>query len=189
MTRTAQSVTAAPSMTAPGSPVAKHRDWGPLQRGAGSVRSMNMAGVERVLSVIAGGALLLRGLRRFSWRGLLGAACGAVLLQRGISGHCPLYGALGIGTRKPGHGRSPGVPGDRGIQVERVVTIHAPPAQLFEFWRQLHNLPRIMQHLESVREVDARISHWVAKAPLEQRVEWYAQIINEVPNKMIAWAS
>jgi uncharacterized membrane protein len=73
--------------------------------------------------------------------------------------------------------------------VERVVTIHAPPAQLFEFWRQLHNLPRIMQHLESVREVDARISHWVAKAPLEQRVEWYAQIINEVPNKMIAWAS
>ena len=44
-----------------------------------------------------------------------------------------------------------------------------------------------MQHLESVQVVDDKRSHWVAKAPAGRKVEWDAEIINEIPGELIAW--
>lgn len=59
----------------------------------------NVGETERWASGIAGGALALYGLagRRSLFGGLL-AALGGTLLYRGISGHCPLYAALGVDT-------------------------------------------------------------------------------------------
>jgi uncharacterized membrane protein len=44
-----------------------------------------------------------------------------------------------------------------------------------------------MDHLVSVRQLDEDRSHWVAKAPAGQTVEWDAEIINEIPDVLIAW--
>ncbi|HYC31071.1 MAG TPA: SRPBCC family protein, partial [Gemmatimonadales bacterium] len=44
-------------------------------------------------------------------------------------------------------------------------------------------------HLESVRVMDERRSHWVAKGPAGSRIEWDAEIHNELPNELIAWRS
>jgi|RhiMetdeSRZDD1v2_1073273.scaffolds.fasta_scaffold1464017_2 uncharacterized membrane protein len=67
----------------------------------------NVGETERWASGIAGGALALYGLagRRSLFGGLL-AALGGSLLYRGISGHCPLYGALGVDTRGERRDRS-----------------------------------------------------------------------------------
>jgi uncharacterized membrane protein len=46
-----------------------------------------------------------------------------------------------------------------------------------------------MDHLESVRILDGKRSHWVAKAPLGTSVEWDAEIINEEANELIGWRS
>lgn len=46
-----------------------------------------------------------------------------------------------------------------------------------------------MSHLESVTEASDRHSHWVATGPGGLRVEWDAEIINEVENKVLAWQS
>ena len=47
-----------------------------------------------------------------------------------------------------------------------------------------------MEHVESVRMMPGRQkSHWVAKGPANRRMEWDAEIINEVPDKLIAWRS
>ena len=64
------------------------------------VGEANVGETERWASGIAGGALALYGLagRRSLLGGLL-AALGGTLLYRGVSGHCPLYGALGVDTR------------------------------------------------------------------------------------------
>ena len=46
-----------------------------------------------------------------------------------------------------------------------------------------------MNHLQSVRcEADGK-SHWVAKGPAGYSVEWDARIINEEPDRLIAWKS
>jgi uncharacterized membrane protein len=39
----------------------------------------------------------------------------------------------------------------------------------------------------AVRELDARRSHWTAKAPAGRTVEWDAEIIADEPNELIGW--
>lgn len=46
-----------------------------------------------------------------------------------------------------------------------------------------------MRYLDSVREETADRSHWVAIGPRGVRVEWDAELINEVEDKVIAWRS
>jgi uncharacterized membrane protein len=76
-----------------------------------------------------------------------------------------------------------------GIHVVKSVTINQPPETIYRFWRNFENLPRFMDHLESVTVIDERYSHWVAKGPLGKRVEWDAEIVNETPNQVIGWRS
>ena len=45
-----------------------------------------------------------------------------------------------------------------------------------------------MQHLKSVTTEGLR-SRWTAKAPAGMSVEWDAEIINDRPNRLIAWRS
>src|SRR5438034_10305159 len=46
-----------------------------------------------------------------------------------------------------------------------------------------------MSHLQSVKVLDDKRSHWVAKGPIGSDAEWDAEIINEIPNELIAWRS
>ena len=61
-----------------------------------SHRNINM--LERWFSMIGGGALTVAGLRRGGMLGFLLMLGGGYLAQRGLSGHCEIYHALGINT-------------------------------------------------------------------------------------------
>jgi len=87
------------------------------------------------------------------------------------------------------HGDAAVLDASRARRVERSVTINHPRADLYRFWRNFENLPRIMRHLESVTVLSPERSHWKAKAPAGRSVEWDAVIINEVENELIAWKS
>ena len=75
------------------------------------------------------------------------------------------------------------------VHVTRSVTINRPRQQVYQFWRRLENLPRFMRYLDSVREDAPDRSHWIAIGPRGIRVEWDAELINEVEDKVIAWRS
>jgi uncharacterized membrane protein len=79
--------------------------------------------------------------------------------------------------------------GNNGIKVLETIRIDRPVENLYRFWRNLTDLPRFMTHLERVDELDEQRSHWVAKGPAGSRIEWDAEIINEVPNQVIGWQS
>ena len=149
---------------------------------------VNVGTTERWISAIAGGALVAYGLRSRSLGGLLVTAAGGAIIARGIRGHCPLYGSLNLDTAHK-EAAPPEEYFRRGIHVETSVTIAKTPTELYQFWRDLRNLPRIMDHIESVSVIDANRSHWAAKAPAGTTVEWDAQIINDEPNRLIAWQS
>lgn len=78
---------------------------------------------------------------------------------------------------------------DKGVEVVKSVTVNRPVEDVYTFWRNFENLPRFMNHLESVRAYDQKRSHWVAKAPLGASVEWDAEILEDVPNQRIVWQS
>ncbi|MGL6342820.1 MAG: SRPBCC family protein [Waterburya sp.] len=77
------------------------------------------------------------------------------------------------------------------IQVEKTVTINRPANELYNYWRNLTNLPNFMKHLKSVTNIDqtGQKSHWVANAPLNLNVEWDAQIVKDEPEHLIAWSA
>lgn len=96
-----------------------------------------------------------------------------------------------LGSRRNGEPREPlaGEELARGVRVRRSVTIRQSPEQVYGFWHDFRNLPRFMEHLESVEILDERRSRWRARAPVGTDVEWEAEIVEDRPNEMISWRS
>jgi uncharacterized membrane protein len=149
----------------------------------------NMSDAEKWVSLLAGAGLAAYGLTRRRSGGLLLAALGGLCLEQGVTGRCRLYEALGINTAGTGEDTRRALGGPRGIRVEDRIEINRPVEELYRFWRNLENLPRFMHHLESVERITDTLSRWRAKGPAGTSVEWTAEIINEIANKLIAWRS
>lgn len=124
-------------------------------------------------AVGAGSLLVVAGARSGGVGGVALAAAGASLAYAAATGRLP-------GARRAA---------DSGIRVEKAVTVSAAPERLYGFWRQVENLPRFMSHLESVTETGGQRSHWVAKAPAGLKVEWDAEVTEDLPGRRIAWRS
>ena len=154
------------------------------RRGA---KSQNMSETERWLSLVIGGGLLALGLRQGIRAGLMLAITGGGLLYRGATGQCPMYKVAGIDTStdRPRPGVS--VPHGRGVKVENTVLINKSPEDLYRYWRQFENLPRFMENLVSVKTESDQRSHWVVKAIGNAEISWDAEIVNDVPDELIAW--
>ena len=75
------------------------------------------------------------------------------------------------------------------MKVKKVVTVQSSPEELYNFWHNFENLPRFMRHLEAVQVTGPRRSHWVARAPADQTVEWDAEVTEDRPNELRAWRS
>lgn len=150
----------------------------------------NISEAERWLSIAAGVGLATYGLtkRRGAAAWML-AAFGGLLVRRGASGHCDTYELFGINTAGTGQDTRRALGGNAGVIVDESVTINQPVEMLYRFWRNLENLPRVMRHLDSVERITDTLSRWRAKGPANTSVEWNAEIINEVANKLIAWQS
>ena len=73
------------------------------------------------------------------------------------------------------------------VKVEHSITIDAPRDTLYAFWHDFTNLPRFMKHIVSVQLRDDRHSHWTMSLPAGRRIEWDSEIVNDVPNELIAW--
>jgi uncharacterized membrane protein len=76
-----------------------------------------------------------------------------------------------------------------GTTLKKSIIINSTPEELYRFWRDFENLPRFMQHLQSVEETGEGRSHWVTKGPADSRVEWDAELTEDRENELIAWRS
>jgi uncharacterized membrane protein len=141
---------------------------------------------ERVLSLAAGALLIGVAARSRRWRSVA-ASSGAGLIGRGLTGFCPVNYAIGRGRSLDDTRRA--LSGDRGVNVDERITIARRPEEIFEFWRDLANLPRFLSHLERIDVIDGRHSHWVVQGPAGTQVEWDAEVINEIRPDLIAWRS
>lgn len=149
----------------------------------------NVGEPERWLSVISGSAIAAYGLKMRSIPGLVLAGVGGALVWRGATGHCNVYEAMGVSSADEAHDRNVSVAYGKGVRVEESVIIDAAPERVYDFWRNFENLPRFMHNVESVQVTDAKRSHWIVRGPAGTKVEWDAEIINEIPNELIGWRS
>ena len=158
-------------------------------------------GVREVLAAV----LLLAGPRGSAWFRVAGDAVDLALLgtaladrsgerERRVRRATAAVAAITVldlvaALRRGRDQHGPGRPGP--LELQATVTVNKSTDETFAFWRDLTNLPRFMQHLESVSPLaggDTR-SHWVAKAPLGASVSWEAEITSEEPGRRLAWRS
>lgn len=78
---------------------------------------------------------------------------------------------------------------EHGIHATRSITIVRPAQDLYAVWRNLEDLPRFVNHLESVTAIDATHSRWTTKGPIGKSFTWNAEIIRDEPGRLIAWKS
>jgi uncharacterized membrane protein len=119
-------------------------------------------------------------------RGRLAAATAAVLgvtVVDYMTGRDLSREGNGGETRRQGRAAT----GTGGVQVTESITVNRPVQEVYGFWRNFENLPRFMEHLESVRVTEGGRSHWKAKAPAGATVEWDAELVDDRPNESISW--
>lgn len=150
----------------------------------------NVGRNERIASSVAGGALVAYGIKQGGVVGTVLSVLGGGLVLRGTTGHCNVYKALDVNTADKKSKDSPFGKGRAGkIHVTKSVTINKSQQELYDFWRNFENLPQFMSHLESVKKIDNKRSHWKAKAPFGSSVEWEAEVTSDQPNERIGWKS
>ena len=93
------------------------------------------------------------------------------------------------GRRRPASTTRRALSGARGIRLAESVRIHRSPHDVYDFWRNLSNIPHFMSHVERVDVLGPTRSHWVARGPGGLRFEWDAEVINERRPDLIGWQS
>lgn len=126
----------------------------------------------RLLAAGAGGALMIHGSRRKRLWGLTTSALGAGLMMRGIDNR-DLKEIAGLGQE--------------GIAVQKTITIQAPVSDLYEFWADPENYPRVFSHVHEVKKMAENRYHWKVAAPGGATADWEGEITRAVPNELVAW--
>ena len=140
---------------------------------------INVGQTKRMISAVAGGALIAYGLSRMSLGGLFIAAAGGAVAYRGFRGHADQRGRAAVGARRN--------VGNLGVKIDEEIVVDTPPQRVYAVWRNLENLPRLLSHVERVEVLDPTRSRWTVKGPAGARVSWDAELINDKPGEVIAW--
>lgn len=139
----------------------------------------NVSTLERVLMVTSGAYLLYNALAKEN-KSISKAGAGGAMLLRGISGYCPVYDAAGhLMNDKASN-----------INIRLNTIINKPVGQVYDFWRNLENLPLFMSHLASVKTIDETTSEWTVKGPGGiGSISWKAKIVKDRKDKLLSWLS
>jgi uncharacterized membrane protein len=140
-----------------------------------SSEGVSLGRVERFGGALAGGALVAFGLFRRTLEGALVAFAGGALLL--------------VSLRRRRESAFGSRAGTSGIRVTQAITVDRSPAELYSFWKDFGNLPRIMPHLESVRPLDGKRTRWIANGPAGVRIVWDAEVVRDIENELIVWQS
>jgi uncharacterized membrane protein len=74
------------------------------------------------------------------------------------------------------------------IYVKESITINRRAGDIYRFWRNLENLPRFIEHLGSVEELENGHNRWTIETPVGH-MSWESEIIEDKENEVIQWRS
>ncbi|MFL5304819.1 MAG: YgaP-like transmembrane domain [Polyangia bacterium] len=160
-------------------------------------RGINVGGAERLLSVAAGTLLgLWASGRRRRGSGRLGlATASGLLLERGLTGTCRLYRAMGINTvtGMPRDGWRPVESARRDLieearrTVDRAVTILRPRLEVGTALRDVASWPSFADIVESAEVSDARHARLRLRGADGRSLACELELDEDLPDAALAW--
>lgn len=147
---------------------------GTLHRGLAQANQSRWTPSKRLMTAGAGGLLTLYGANRRGLWGLITGSLGVGMMIRSVTNR-DVKGLLGFG--------------EEGIGIQKTITINAPISDLFQFWANPENYPRVMSHVHEVKKVGENRYHWKVASPGGTTGEWEGEITRVIPNELVAWRS
>ena len=72
--------------------------------------------------------------------------------------------------------------------VEEAIEVNVPVSTAYNQWTQFEDLPKFMDSVHEVRQLDDTHLRWKASIAGKEE-EWDVEITEQIPDKRIAWAS
>ncbi|MDO8616549.1 MAG: SRPBCC family protein [Dehalococcoidia bacterium] len=72
--------------------------------------------------------------------------------------------------------------------VEKTIEVDVPVTTAYNQWTQFEEFPRFMEGVQEVRQLDDSRLYWKADVGGRDK-EWYARILEQVPDQRVAWQS
>jgi len=144
-----------------------------------------MTSFERGVSLTAGTALIVNGLRRGGISGALQAAIGAYGLFRGTTGQCALKRALTPTPFEEHFSAEHHWPISEALT--RSVTINRPLEDIKAFIAKPGNVGPLLRWVDSVEEVGADTTCWTVRAPAGRRLHWTLIRVESQDENTLNW--
>ena len=80
----------------------------------------------------------------------------------------------------------PSLPPDPHV-ITAAVNIDRPVAEVFDFYRDLRNLPRFLGDVLDVRKLEPTTYRWTIAGPLASRTHWVVRITSERPDLLLSY--
>lgn len=137
----------------------------------------NVGVTERIGSAAAGALLLLPLLKTRSAWACTGAAAGALLLYRGVTGHSPIYQALKVDRSTP----------DEPVRATASVTVGKSAQELYKLWQQPEVFAAVMRDFATLTPLDNDHARWTVHLPAGKTLAWETEVVEERRNELFAW--
>ena len=74
------------------------------------------------------------------------------------------------------------------IHVTESIIINRKVSDIYKFWRNLSNLPRFIDHLDTVEDLGNGHNRWSIKTPVGE-LSWESELLEDKENEVIRWRS
>ncbi len=128
----------------------------------------------RLGTAAAGGWLALYGLQRRSFTGLGLAAVGLSVAARSLK-------------KPPSHSFAAGNQFERGVDLQKTITIDAPADRVYRMLSDFENFPLFMSHVHEVKKVEDSLYRWTIVGPGGATGHWDAEIVRNVADQLLEW--
>lgn len=133
----------------------------------------------RVGLAVIGGALVVRGLRKRSFGGLVSALVGGFLLMRALRGR---------GRASESRGRfAPSDETPDAVEVSRSIIVGKPADELYEMWRDPGEFSAVMGHFADVTTAGEDRLEWTVSGPGGRDFTWESRVVADEPGERLTW--
>jgi len=137
---------------------------------------LNWSPAKRLLAGAAGSAATFYGWKRKDNLGFALSLLGAGLTATSLLERNP-YSLLALGEDSPG------------FELDRTITINAPISDLYGFWTNPENYPKVFSHIANIERMGENLYRWSIAGPANIPIHWEGSIIRTVPNTIVEWKS
>jgi uncharacterized membrane protein/osmotically-inducible protein OsmY len=76
-----------------------------------------------------------------------------------------------------------------GFELEETIRINAPISDLYEFWANPENYPKVFSHITAIERLGENLYRWTFTGPAGVPIHWEGAITRTIPNTLVEWRS